>query len=1200
VRFVLDDGLGGTSSPATKTATVVAVNDAPTLTATPSSPTYTENGAAVPLFSGTSVSTVEVGQKITQLTLTVSNVTDGASETLAVDGSDVALTDGTSLATPGPAGVKVTVSVASGTATVTIDSTAGLSTTAAEGLINVLSYRNDSDNPTGSPRAVALTSITDDGGADNGGQDTTALSAASTVTVVAVNDAPVNHLPPDQTTDEDTPLVFSGGSGNAITVSDADAGGGELKATLTAAHGTVKLGGSSGVTVSGDGTALVTLTGRVTDVNAALDGLTFAPDADFNGTAGLQILTDDQGNSGSGGARTNSGSVTITVNAVNDAPAFDLACGATVAEDAGPTSIGGFASNFRPGPATAADESTQTLAGYTVTVIGTTSTLTFSSAPAIDASGTLTFTTAPDANGTATIQVTAADSGGATSSPLAFTIAVNAANDAPTFDLAGDVTVDEDAGARSVSGFASNFQPGPAAATDESAQTLTGYAVTVTGTTGTLAFVSAPAIDAGGVLTFEAAADTFGTATVQVTATDSGGATSDPQAFTIAVNPVADTPSVAGAATDEDTRTTGGVVVTRSPADGDGVGYFRVANVQPGTVYRAAGVTPGADGYLGAFGPGGTATLQFMPDPDFFGTGSFDVQAATAASAGGLGGGAVAALVTVTPVADTPTATDATTDEDALTTSGLVVTRGAADGAEVTHFQVTGITGGALFLADGTTAVNEGDFVAFDSGGTAQLRFAPGADQNDATGAFGFSVQSSTGASAAGLGGSVVPVAVHVNPVDDAPTVTLAKSAVSVPQDGGPAARAHFASFSPGGGPDEAAQTPAYHVAAANPALFSVQPAIGASGRLAFTPAPGASGTTAVFVTVTDSGGATSSRAQKFTINVVAAVKVPPVTRPPAPLPAARALIAVGSGAGGPGRVRVLDAVSGVVLSEFVPFGGFAGGVAVAVGDVDGDSRPDVIVATATGAAHVKVFSAAGAEVMSFLAFPGFDGGLSVAAGDVDKDGRADVVVGTATGSSHVKVFSGASGAEIRSFLAFDGFAGGVRVAAGDVDGDGAADVAAVAGPGGNGHVKVFGAGTGQLLTSFLGYEGYLGEINLAVADVTGDGPAEVITVAQNPMAGAHVKAFTARAEVVRSFFAPTGAGSAPGFTRMMGAAPTAGAPSVGAADVTGDPVADILLGTPPGTGADRLLVADGATGATLRDQLAFDPLSIFGVYVGG
>src|SRR5206468_11629166 len=100
----------------------------------------------------------------------------------------------------------------------------------------------------------------------------------------------------------------------------------------------------------------------------------------------------------------------------------------------------------------------------------------------------------------------------------------------------------------------------------------------------------------------------------------------------------------------------------------------------------------------------GNAGLKFTPATNFFGTGSFNVQASLNNTAAGLGGSAVTAQITVDPVADTPAVTNATTTEDQQTTAGLVISRNPADGAEVTHFKITNITNnGTLFQNDGVT-----------------------------------------------------------------------------------------------------------------------------------------------------------------------------------------------------------------------------------------------------------------------------------------------------------------------------------------------------------------------------------------------------------------------------------------------------------------------------------------------------------------
>ena len=135
-----------------------------------------------------------------------------------------------------------------------------------------------------------------------------------------VNDAPVNSVPGPQTTDEDTALVFSGAS--KISISDPDAGSDPVEVELEVDEGTLTLSGTSGLsfTVGGNGAAKMTFTGTINDINAALDGMRYDPAANYEGTAQLSIVTNDQGHNGSGGARSDTDSVDITVSAVNDAP----------------------------------------------------------------------------------------------------------------------------------------------------------------------------------------------------------------------------------------------------------------------------------------------------------------------------------------------------------------------------------------------------------------------------------------------------------------------------------------------------------------------------------------------------------------------------------------------------------------------------------------------------------------------------------------------------------------------------------------------------------------------------------------------------------------------------------------------------------------------------------------------------------------
>jgi hypothetical protein len=206
VSISMDDGAGGSSSLSVVALTVQSVNDSPVVTVTATNPTYTENTSAVQLFNGATVNTVESGQKITEMTFTVTTVFNGAAEKLVIDGSDVTLVNGTNVVTTNN-GTVVTVSVTSGTASVTLTSSSGLDSATAQSILNTMAYRNDSESPNVSNRVVTLSSLTDNGGEANGGLPTASIGIFSTVAVVGVNDAPVLAGAPYSlpSTNEETP-----------------------------------------------------------------------------------------------------------------------------------------------------------------------------------------------------------------------------------------------------------------------------------------------------------------------------------------------------------------------------------------------------------------------------------------------------------------------------------------------------------------------------------------------------------------------------------------------------------------------------------------------------------------------------------------------------------------------------------------------------------------------------------------------------------------------------------------------------------------------------------------------------------------------------------------------------------------------------------------------------------------------------------
>jgi large repetitive protein len=157
--------------------------------------------------------------------------------------------------------------------------------------------------------------LKDNGGTTNGGVDTSAPQTFN-ITVNAVNDAPQNTVPGPQNVNKNGSLTFNAANSNLISIADIDAGTNPVRVTLTATNGRVTLSGTTGLSFTvGDGTSdtTMTFTGTITNINNALNGLVFEPTNGYDGPATLQIVTNDQGNTGSGGALSDTDTINITV-----------------------------------------------------------------------------------------------------------------------------------------------------------------------------------------------------------------------------------------------------------------------------------------------------------------------------------------------------------------------------------------------------------------------------------------------------------------------------------------------------------------------------------------------------------------------------------------------------------------------------------------------------------------------------------------------------------------------------------------------------------------------------------------------------------------------------------------------------------------------------------------------------------------------
>jgi len=187
-----------------------------------------------------------------------------------------------------------------------------------QALVRNITYTNTVRNPAIQEREIQFVVTDGDGG--------TSATQIQKISVLDYNEPPVNTVPGAQTIDQNTAegLVFSPAKSNTISIADPDAEDKPMQVLLSVQNGTLKVAGSSGLTVTGDGSGSVILVGSQTQINAALNGLLYRPLTNWNGDDMLSINTNDQGNTGLGGAKNASDGVVIHVRSVNDPPVNHL------------------------------------------------------------------------------------------------------------------------------------------------------------------------------------------------------------------------------------------------------------------------------------------------------------------------------------------------------------------------------------------------------------------------------------------------------------------------------------------------------------------------------------------------------------------------------------------------------------------------------------------------------------------------------------------------------------------------------------------------------------------------------------------------------------------------------------------------------------------------------------------------------------
>jgi len=228
-------------------------------------------------------------------------------------------------------------------------------------------------------------------------------------------------------------------------------------------------------------------------------------------------------------------------------------------------------------------------------------------------------------------------------------------------------------------------------------------------------------------------------------------------------------------------------------------------------------------------------------------------------------------------------------------------------------------------------------------------------------------------------------------------------------------------------------------------------------------------------------------------------------------------------GLGASPLVRVVDPVTQTPLGEFAAFEpGFRGGVQAKLGDLNGDGRFEIVTASGSGRpGEIRVFTTDGVELPEYRTLPfgpNWRGGVNLAVGDVDGDGREDLVAARAQGDGEVRIFRSEAAADpiaatpwrvIRPFG--PAFQGGSTVATADLGSfsngrataatvpDGRAEVIVGSGPTTRASVRVYdaSAATPLVIDTIRPLGGnFLGGVSVSTARVNRDSVPEIIVAA--------------------------------------------------------------------------------------------------------
>lgn len=338
LETILDSGVdgdegGGSDAPGIASVVdVVAVNDAPAITGLDGDAVAAANGAAVAIDAGGDALVTDPdslafdgGLLVVERTCALGGTFSFAAGSGVTAGGDGEIAAGETVAVAGvEVGTVISTGEGDGDLAIALGANAERSGDGGNGAVSaILQAVRHASTEAGTH---TFTATVRDGPA---GPTAGTASASFSVTVDA---APANAVPAQAVAAVDGRAVAIAG----ISVADADSA--ELTTTVSADRGTFAATASGAATIDGAGTAAITISGAVADVNATLASLAYTPPQDTTGDVTVTVTTSD-GSASSGGPNVDTDTFTI---AVSDLPNVENFGGTvTYAEGSAPVLLAG-------------------------------------------------------------------------------------------------------------------------------------------------------------------------------------------------------------------------------------------------------------------------------------------------------------------------------------------------------------------------------------------------------------------------------------------------------------------------------------------------------------------------------------------------------------------------------------------------------------------------------------------------------------------------------------------------------------------------------------------------------------------------------------------------------------------------------------------------------------------------------------------